>query len=409
MMDQQKAHVSSIQQLALDLPPSCIEFCQAHKDYFVVGTYNLQKDENADNIKDNQDNDGDQQEKTQQPQSRNGSLIVFRLEPNNMVPVQTVRHPSAILDLHFHPEKQDVLAVVASTGDLSFFKLDPSCSDGHLTHIATHRPLGEDESVLLLSCCWHPRLANLIAITTSTFEVHVLQVDDSWNVKFSQGPLLVHSLEAWTVAFSPFLEDSLTNKGSSKGANRKDFTIYSGGDDSKLLQTTCVYNLNPNEDEASIEAPYPTISIRGHGAGVTAILPLDLKLDDDAAVVVTGSYDDYIRVFAVYEQHEGALSQRSKLLKELDLGGGVWRLKLVRLGDKGSATILASCMHAGPRVLQVGIASDGNCDIVVLDYLNEHRSMNYGSDFMPGTEGLESSLCCVSTSFYDKLMCLWNS
>lgn len=35
----------------------------------------------------------------------------------------------------------------------------------------------------------------------------------------------------------------------------------------------------------------------------------------------------------------------------------------------------------------------------------EHESMNYGSDVQPGSRGREKTI--VSTSFYDKRMCLW--
>lgn len=39
----------------------------------------------------------------------------------------------------------------------------------------------------------------------------------------------------------------------------------------------------------------------------------------------------------------------------------------------------------------------------VLAKFEEHKSMNYGSDVQPSTGMI------VSTSFYDKLMCLWAS
>lgn len=59
---------------------------------------------------------------------------------------------------------------------------------------------------------------------------------------------------------------------------------------------------------------------KAHGAGVTAILPL--VGEDD--VTVTGSYDDRIRVLGT------PLVGRKQVLAEEDLGGGVWRLKMLR-------------------------------------------------------------------------------
>lgn len=41
----------------------------------------------------------------------------------------------------------------------------------------------------------------------------------------------------------------------------------------------------------------------------------------------------------------------------------------------------------------------------VLGRFEEHRSMNYGSDVQPGDGRLRT---IVSTSFYDKLLCLWH-
>lgn len=83
---------SSTQSIVLDLPPSCIEFCPAHPHFFVVGTYNLEKaEEESQNGAglDDDDDDGDDGETHEsstgaatqpQPQSRNGSIIVFQLK-----------------------------------------------------------------------------------------------------------------------------------------------------------------------------------------------------------------------------------------------------------------------------------------------------------------------------------------
>lgn len=76
--------ISSTQSMVLDLPPSCIEFCPSHPSFFVVGTYYLEKTDEGAQPNDG-DGDGDEgrelsETKATQPQSRNGSIIVFRLE-----------------------------------------------------------------------------------------------------------------------------------------------------------------------------------------------------------------------------------------------------------------------------------------------------------------------------------------
>lgn len=74
-MEGKGREIASLRSLHLDLPPSCIEFCPAHPDYLVVGTYNLQKEESA-------VAEEPTQETVKKPQSRNGSLVVFRLAEN---------------------------------------------------------------------------------------------------------------------------------------------------------------------------------------------------------------------------------------------------------------------------------------------------------------------------------------
>lgn len=81
-MEAKNREIASSRSLVLDLPPSCIEFCPAHPDHFVVGTYNLQKEDStaADSgeVSDSEIN----YETKKKPQSRDGSLVVFRLAEN---------------------------------------------------------------------------------------------------------------------------------------------------------------------------------------------------------------------------------------------------------------------------------------------------------------------------------------
>ncbi|KAI2627519.1 WD40-repeat-containing domain protein [Hypoxylon sp. NC1633] len=417
-MDEQGCSIVPLQSLTLDLPPSCVEFCPGHPDYFVVGTYNLQKDIDEAAARD----DREEQQTRKRAQARNGSLVLFKLtDAAEIEHVQTVLYPSAILDLHFHPrrERGTMLAVVSSTGTVSFFKLstsgEPSVS---LTEINTHKPLGGEEDILFLSCSWHPHVHSLLAITTSSHQVHILQVDDGLGVrKTHTAPVTTHTLEAWTVAFSPFTLRHVLGTTDSSRQDSWMFSLFSGGDDSKLLGTSCVYDRDRNgTGDDSIETPNPAINLKGHKAGVTAILPLELQLLSGASVVVTGCYDDHIRVFSIHDQEEGGSIHTPKLLAEQNLHGGVWRLKLVKLEKmvgiakedlSWAALILASCMHAGSRVLEIRGDYAGRCETKVLGRFETHKSMNYGSDFQPGTKQGGLNLRCVSTSFYDKLLCLW--
>lgn len=167
--------------------------------------------------------------------------------------------------------------------------------------------------------------------------------------------------------------------------------------------------------------------MRGHEAGVTAILPLPLGTEPGKDILLTGSYDDIVRVFAVHDYRPGQNSD-PKVLAEMNLGGGVWRLKFLDKesekvgGGMRSFRVLASCMHAGARILEIRGSKDTEWTIEVLARFEEHKSMNYGSDVQPlekkewrgiqqeaehGDAESAKEKVIVSTSFYDRLLCVW--
>lgn len=314
--------------------------------------------------------------------------------------VQTVEQPSAILDIRFHPASafHDVLAVVSSTGTLAIFKFDPTLdSSSPLQHVSTSScdDLGGD--VLFLQCNWHPVKENLIGVTTSTGAARLLLLDEQYRITEQVIDLdISNSLEAWCIAFSPASEDS----GSQVMA-------YCGGDDSMLRYTSCEWD--QSQPESPHQTPFSPVTIRGsHGAGVTAILPLSIISDDGGRIVLTGSYDDHLRVFIVHDLHQSFGLKRVQMVLEENLGGGVWRLDLVEIREQDgrkAIRVLASCMHAGARLVEIQALDDQSWTCEVLARFEEHKSMNYGSDFVRPV--VADKLRCVSTSFYDKLLCLW--
>ncbi|KAL5354366.1 hypothetical protein ACLOAV_000455 [Pseudogymnoascus australis] len=303
----------------LDLPPSCIEFSQASPEYFVVGTYNLEKDD-AEEPQHDQENDGDDKSKNEvKAQERNVALL----------------------------------------------SLSPD-------------------------------------FTQCTVLRDELSPHDD--------------LEAWTLAFSPARPDGKTMPQA----------LYSGGDDSKLrcLAFSSLASLSHPLSDITAASPGGSRGMRGHEAGVTAILPLPLGTEAGKDILLTGSYDDTVRVFAAYDYRSGEKSN-PKVLLEKKLGGGVWRLKFM---DKESEKVadgercfrvLASCMHAGARILEIRGSKEGEWTIEVLARFEEHKSMNYGSDVQPlkrkdwrgnknGDEEDDDDAkerTIVSTSFYDRLLC----
>ena len=65
-------------------------------------------------------------------------------------------------------------------------------------------------------------------------------------------------------------------------------------------------------------------------------------------------------------------------------------------------------MHASVRILKVRRVNGGEWFIEVLAKFVEHKSRNYASTGRPeyGPRGLEA-FAIVSTSFYDKRLCVW--
>jgi diphthamide biosynthesis protein 7 len=295
----------------------------------------------------------------------------------------------AILDLHCSPHCPDVFCSANSTNSISFYGLRLEVTKKNLGPI---QPLCTIETFpqnsLVLSFQWHPIHANQLGVSLSTGEVMLCQLDTDLlklNTKTTmlQTCVLRHELEAWILGFTP----------SGTG-------IFSGGDDG-VLQFAELRTANMNsEQQADADSSHALWQNRNlHGAGVTALLPLFEN------VCITGSYDDHIRILSTPR------SGRKTVVAELDLGGGVWRLLPIEPWDsswEGGADlelhVLASCMHAGARILRVS-RSAGAFKIEVLAMFQEHESMNYGSSFWPVVHGKE--LVVVSTSFYDKLVCLW--
>lgn len=401
-MEQAKV-LTSKASLVLDLPPSCVQFCPSYPNYLVVGTYNLRKQDGGEAELDAESVEN------KKPQSRNGSLVLFKTDGDTFTHIQTLALPSAILDLRFHPaeEHRDVFGVVSSTGTLDVFRIDPaSRPESPVFHLNTSRCDDLDDHVLFLQFNWHPSDPRALGLTTSTGLARVVRLNDQWSITDSMDLDIQNSLEAWSIAFSPSTSDGSESR----------VTVYCGGDDSTLRYNT--YQRQDGGDADSfLDASFASMTIKGqHEAGVTAILPLSLEDDTGGRLVVTGSYDDHIRLLAIYDLDKTYGMKRVKLLAEENLGGGVWRLDLVSQSDPGSeegrVLLLASCMHAGSRIIEARRRGEGEgsqWEWRVLARFEEHKSMNYGSSFMAPVTGAGDGggLKCVSTSFYDKLLCLW--
>lgn len=322
--------------------------------------------------------------------------------------IQTLSHPSAILDLHFIPNDSR-FAVVSSTGTISIYSFQ---STHKISLLFTHQAF--DPALLILSFTWHPDKSPqpLLAATLSDGTVHLLQFSADFGRLHhlnDSNSLNEHTLEAWTCAFAV--------------SERKGVRIYSGGDDGKLRLVELESIPRMADEGISTVQTIPASVFKGHEAGVTAILPLPVSRSMGCGdLLLTGSYDDHVRVYTTYDSRSNAPNTAGKALVELKIGGGVWRLKLLDDYSTPQETeedaevrfrVLASCMHAGARILDVRRTKGGGGEwsIDILGSVTVHESMNYGSDVQPIDGGKEPigdlESLCVSTSFYDRLVCVW--
>lgn len=207
---------------------------------------------------------------------------------------------SAILDIKFHaltPRSRNLLAVGTSTGDLMFFHLDISSSTPKLVHKQTFSL--HNDGTLILAVEWCATKFSCLGISCSNGCVYVLYLQPAVSGYEISEAVVTHDLEAWTLAFPG-------------GPGRQG--VLSGGDDAALRFSS---TLNPDDEDRIVWCDRKI-----HGAGVTAILPLEKN------VIVTGSYDDHIRVIRTPDVG------RREVLAEMNLDGGVWRLKSLWHGDE---------------------------------------------------------------------------
>lgn len=310
-----------------------------------------------------------------------------------------IRTDFAILDLHFGSDKavQDILAAATSAGSIVIYRTCKPAETPFLEHVRSLQLF--PTSTLVLSLAWHTVDSHKLGVTLSNGEIVLIDRLDFSKLQDGMashtfGPdhnspicrvLNTHDLEAWTLAFT------FSGRG-----------VFSGGDDGTLRYSS-IRSSESTElgEDSKVPVPaYSWIEKKIHNAGVTSILPLS----ED--IVVTGSYDDHIRVIHV------PTHGRKILLAEANVGGGVWRLKKIIQDPEiwegqaeASFIIVASCMHVGTRIITLKMSNCHVWNIEVLARFEEHKSMNYGSDVQPQKNGYSNTI--VSTSFYDKLLCVW--
>ncbi|KIW74740.1 hypothetical protein Z517_11510 [Fonsecaea pedrosoi CBS 271.37] len=475
-----------------------VAICPSHPEYMIIGTYSLlKKDEPCDYT----------------GQTRRGSLQVMTVMSTFKPKYAGMRRPlldrvdfpCAVLDIRFHPNDDTLLGVATSNAAVHFFRFVVYGDVlgrrivGKLLSMGSVRVAENDEHglvPLITQFTWFPetRTHGVVGISdvidvgfvaaTSFGQTRVVTlslpaVKDLFDERLDRPLQLLiprsnevvhtHELEAWTVA-AVDLGGTARHDSRSKPSR----VILSGGDDSALIASSVSLPANaisayPSTSDSPSLSSCDTLcpdatplwkDRRTHTAGVVAILPLSPTTvhngkngdDDDRKDIVpllTGSYDEFIRVFEL-----DIKTQRASFKTDLRLDGGVWRLKVLdeysttpRDRDQNTARqhhtlILASLMHAGAAILRVthtagssdSSPSDSTWTITPVTVCRAgHESMVYCCDARldngsterdnpraqlhegkePVREGVSPAkeeapaYTIVSTSFYDMKICTW--
>ncbi|KAJ5153296.1 uncharacterized protein N7482_009774 [Penicillium canariense] len=379
----------------LDQPPSCLEFCPEIPDHFVVGTYLLSETKN---------------EEDEIEQTKTGSVQLWKLDPatNNLSLVQRVSLPYAVFDLHFHPRDKSKFAIASSTGCVALFSV--SATQPSIHHLWT-KQVHDDPSIPALFLAWASQDwfsqtgADGFAVTFSDSRTAIFgttgDIADDNAITEWRSFEARQMIEVWFVALAAV----------KLSENEDTIPFIFTGNDFGSLHTHRLASHNHNEQDHDEPLANTLLDhddrARHHTAGVTSILPLPVPLMDDAPILLTGSYDEGLRVYHA--------TRRGEVLAEQRLDGGVWRLQLLRSevsGPQRQFWVLASCMHAGTRVVKVTQEQQdqgAEWGIEVLVEFTEHESMNYASDVWKGSGSVSSELLCVSSSFYDRRLCIWRA
>ncbi|XP_052266714.1 diphthine methyltransferase-like isoform X2 [Dreissena polymorpha] len=324
-------------------------------------------------------------------QTRVGCLYMYSLDTQSGVPTlqQCTRlDMPGVLDIKWSCEPvqgHPTFALVNSIGELQLYKL----GSNKAVSIETKAELSPHS--LGLSLEWNNLTGHSedlqIVSSDSSGHVHVHQLGgasldtiDTWKA---------HDYEAWISAFNQ--------------ANTQ--LVFTGGDDCRLK------GWDLRAGTAS-----PVFNSKRHTMGVCSIQSNPIE----PHMLATGSYDEHLLVWDT--------RQMKSPTQEVDLGGGVWRVKWE---PNTARYILTATMYNGFHVLDM---TGESCSIA--SHYSEHQSIGYGADwcrlpskmmdfhgkqFTASASTEELQLECSNTrvkrehcqnvistcSFYDHLLKLW--
>lgn len=170
-----------------------------------------------------------------------------------------------------------------------------------------------------------------------------------------------HSFESWICAFDKWNPNF----------------VFTGGDDTFMH----IFDIS------ALESATKFLTNKSHIAGVTCFLSHPTK----EHILITGSYDETVRVF-------DTRSMRSSL-SEINLKGGIWRLKS---DPQDRNLLLCACMYQSFSIVKF---TDDFQELELAAEYKEHSSICYGADWCLSKEDNEN-LVMATCSYYDNKLCI---
>ncbi|KAK9669467.1 hypothetical protein RND81_13G132400 [Saponaria officinalis] len=333
----------------LDGNADVVEFCphDGFQNILAACTYTLQE--------------GDQP-------SRLGSISLFDVNSvtralNRVCYVET----AGIFDIKWNPVRgvaSPLIAQADAGGCLRIHALEFSSDGLEPAGSVLKETTGIQVSSSMCLCTDWNQSGTSLSTGLSDGSVSVSSLTDSQLIEDQQWK--AHDFEVWAASFD----------------THQPSVVYTGSDD-------CKFRGWDLRDGPSMPV---FLNSRAHTMGICCIV----KNPNDPYTLLTGSYDEHLRVWDV--------RSISKPVNETSvcLGGGVWRIKYHPFIKD---LVLTACMHNGFAIVKL---RDGNPEVI--ETYNEHGSLAYGADWQrrrSGQEDLGKNNLVVTCSFYDKMVRVW--
>jgi diphthamide biosynthesis protein 7 len=305
--------------------------------------------------------------------TRQGSIYLCQYNSSGKT-IDVIQHQSTngILDIKWIQPSSDCtfLSTVSALGQLSLYSVNDLAKPIICEEVT-------NDQTIALAHSWLHLTNNYVVISDQQGYLTICELDNTNGLRFSQS-WLAHEYECWTCAWDK--HDSNI--------------IYSGADDTLFK----IWDIRDCKQAIHIN--------RKHTMGICSII----SNENNPYEILTGSFDEYLRQWDKRQINEP--------LKEIKLGGGVWKIKPHPLNHD---ILLCACMHNGFVIVDLKTL------MIICNY-KQHGSLAYGcdwqykdsvnqlADLMDDCMNEDTTICdkkilsdslIASCSFYDKTVHVW--